>query len=417
MKCASEGSVKSSTLHYVLGSNETVDTSLLRKLSKLATTENSPFLEIEDQENIERAREFRCDITGMDSFLGWSHRPCNEEEVRGAIFQITRVIELSIKYQLPLTNIDLDCKRVFYYKWKSCLQFAYLPVSGVCANSQRIRDFFLQVIGGIAPTDAPARKIQTMALESLRLGDYFNPQTALLALKAISGNSPTQAQNATEYCRSVSRTVSNSKNQESDNFSYFSKLKTNTGALNGRKVVDKPKSAQGASSSSSFVPLSRHSERVKSSKPSLTVDVRGTIDLSTLIEERKEVNTGADFDRGLDTDEKPTDVLNQYRPQTTAFWLIHERTGEKIKISSSHFVVGKSKYSSYQVRGTTTVSRSHAIFTCDGNSCWIEDDKSTNGTFVNAKPLAPEQKVKLHDGDSIRMSDEKFTLQEISGAR
>ena len=93
-------------------------------------------------------------------------------------------------------------------------------------------------------------------------------------------------------------------------------------------------------------------------------------------------------------------------------WLTHEGSGERVRIQGKRFVVGKSKYSNYQVRNTTTVSRSHALFHCEEDGCWIEDDNSRNGTFVNGERLAPGVRKRLSDGDSVRMSDEMFTFGE-----
>lgn len=74
-------------------------------------------------------------------------------------------------------------------------------------------------------------------------------------------------------------------------------------------------------------------------------------------------------------------------------------------------MVGKSKHSSFMVKGSTTVSRSHAIFVTDGATCTIEDDNSRNGTFVNNERIDPGFPVALVDGDTVRMSDENFAFE------
>ena len=86
-----------------------------------------------------------------------------------------------------------------------------------------------------------------------------------------------------------------------------------------------------------------------------------------------------------------------------------------MRLHGKRFVVGKSKYSTYQVRNTTTVSRSHALFHCEEDACWVEDDNSRNGTFVNGERLAPNVRKRLEDGDAVRMSDEMFTFNEVRG--
>ncbi len=48
------------------------------------------------------------------------------------------------------------------------------------------------------------------------------------------------------------------------------------------------------------------------------------------------------------------------------------------------------------------VSRRHGHFTIKDGRCYITDDKSTNGTFVNGRRV---EQVELKDGDSIRIDD------------
>ena len=93
------------------------------------------------------------------------------------------------------------------------------------------------------------------------------------------------------------------------------------------------------------------------------------------------------------------------------FYLTRIATGERFEVRGRRFVVGKSKHSSFMVKGSTTVSRSHAIFVADGATCTIEDDNSRNGTFVNNERIDPGFPVALVDGDTVRMSDENFAFE------
>lgn len=98
------------------------------------------------------------------------------------------------------------------------------------------------------------------------------------------------------------------------------------------------------------------------------------------------------------------------------FFMTRLRTGETFEVRGRRFVVGKSKHSSFQVRDTTTVSRSHAIFSVQGDVCTITDDDSRNGTFVNGQRLEAGETMELEDGDTVRMSDVDFVF-EVEPAR
>lgn len=346
MKYKIEGSVNSRVLRCALGNNEVIVPALLRELLYI---DRSPFLSIQDQENMSYARDFRCDISEMTPFLEWARHPHSVEEMRAVVFQIAHVMDVAIAKQLPLKNIALELKCVYYNPWKACLQFVYLPVDGIVSNSVKIRDFFIQVIRSVTPKDAQASEIQTLALNGLSLNDRFNPQVSMVALKTISSGVPAPSQ----------------QDEQSQN---------------------------------------------KQAKTTLLSFGRKTIVLDPFSQEKGKSNACEDS-------ETPTINLDNKPVKVSTFWLIHKRTGEKVRINGKRFVVGKSKKSSYQVKNTTTVSRSHAIFSCDESSCYIEDDNSLNGTFVNAEKLDSGIKLKLHDGDSIRMSDEVFNLKETLEAR
>lgn len=115
----------------------------------------------------------------------------------------------------------------------------------------------------------------------------------------------------------------------------------------------------------------------------------------------------------------PARVLADPAPRPVArcrFFMTRLRTGETFEVRGRRFVVGKSKHSSFQVRDTTTVSRSHAIFSVQGDVCTITDDDSRNGTFVNGQRLEAGETMELEDGDTVRMSDVDFVF-EVEPAR
>lgn len=56
-------------------------------------------------------------------------------------------------------------------------------------------------------------------------------------------------------------------------------------------------------------------------------------------------------------------------------------------------------------------SRSHCLIHKRGKYCTIEDNESTNGTFLNGKPLKPGKNVSLSKGNRIRIGR---TVLEVS---
>lgn len=62
--------------------------------------------------------------------------------------------------------------------------------------------------------------------------------------------------------------------------------------------------------------------------------------------------------------------------------------------------------------GISTISRCHALITFDGNDYYIEDQGSSNGTFVNGRELEEGRKKKLSSGDVIMLAEVTMIFEE-----
>jgi len=69
-------------------------------------------------------------------------------------------------------------------------------------------------------------------------------------------------------------------------------------------------------------------------------------------------------------------------------------------------VVGRQGVGAEVLKEFKTVSRKHVKFYREGDKWFIEDMESTNGTFLNGKPLQAHQKYELRDGDEIKLSSQ-----------
>ena len=64
--------------------------------------------------------------------------------------------------------------------------------------------------------------------------------------------------------------------------------------------------------------------------------------------------------------------------------------------------IGKKKGEVDFVLEDESVSRMHARITLDGDSVYLEDLNSTNGTFRNGRQMQPYEKARLDEGDEIK---------------
>ena len=85
--------------------------------------------------------------------------------------------------------------------------------------------------------------------------------------------------------------------------------------------------------------------------------------------------------------------------------------GQNIPINSNEFTIGKANNQykvNFAINNNAHVSRKHATILVQGNSYYIRDEGSTNGTFVNGRALPKMVPQPLNNGDEISIYDEVF---------
>jgi diguanylate cyclase (GGDEF)-like protein len=73
--------------------------------------------------------------------------------------------------------------------------------------------------------------------------------------------------------------------------------------------------------------------------------------------------------------------------------------GKRIELGMAVFQIGRSAKNDLFI-DQESVSRNHARISFDGRSHWVQDLKSTNGTFLNDEPVREHA---LRDGDQLRI--------------
>lgn len=83
-----------------------------------------------------------------------------------------------------------------------------------------------------------------------------------------------------------------------------------------------------------------------------------------------------------------------------------------LRIDKDEFYIGKKDTMDLVLDGISTISRCHALITFDGNDYYIEDQGSSNGTFVNGRELEEGRKKKLSSGDVIMLAEVTMIFEE-----
>lgn len=80
-------------------------------------------------------------------------------------------------------------------------------------------------------------------------------------------------------------------------------------------------------------------------------------------------------------------------------------------LERDRYVIGISQKADIRITGNGTVSRSHAIIYRQAGEFYIEDDNSSNGTYVNNRQLMAHTPCKLENGAKIQLSNENIIFE------
>lgn len=83
--------------------------------------------------------------------------------------------------------------------------------------------------------------------------------------------------------------------------------------------------------------------------------------------------------------------------------------GEKYIVKTdSTVLIGRHPRSNISLNKDSKVSSRHALISWDSTGCWIEDLKSTNGTYLNGKFI---ERVLLQDKDILDIGDTRLRIR------
>lgn len=115
----------------------------------------------------------------------------------------------------------------------------------------------------------------------------------------------------------------------------------------------------------------------------------------------------------LDDDDGSEDTTVLGRNRLPKGYLIRMDNGRRIDITKDNFLIGKErKKVDYCIGGDSSVSRIHAMIRIIQSGFYIEDQDSTNYTFVNNNQIPAYKAVYIQDGSIIRISDVEFEFHE-----
>lgn len=91
--------------------------------------------------------------------------------------------------------------------------------------------------------------------------------------------------------------------------------------------------------------------------------------------------------------------------------LERKKNGEHIEITHSGAILGSGTGADCLITGNKAISRSHATISVRDGICYITDNHSSNGTWVNGKRLVPDRAEELPAEAVIKLANEEFLFR------
>lgn len=114
---------------------------------------------------------------------------------------------------------------------------------------------------------------------------------------------------------------------------------------------------------------------------------------------------GDDLD---DDDDIATTVLSAEKIIIYTGYLTRISNNEKKKIDKNLYRVGRNSKNDFIISDNTAVGREHAIIVAEDDHFYINDQNSTNKTYVNGNVIDPKINVEIFDDTSIKLANEDF---------
>ncbi len=90
-------------------------------------------------------------------------------------------------------------------------------------------------------------------------------------------------------------------------------------------------------------------------------------------------------------------------------YFLRVKTGERISLDKAEFKIGhKARLVDYAITDNSAISRVHCVITKRNGVCFISDNKSTNGTFVNGEELKAGEEKFLTNNAIVILGDEEL---------
>lgn len=132
-------------------------------------------------------------------------------------------------------------------------------------------------------------------------------------------------------------------------------------------------------------------------------------------EEKKGTGTTVELTGGMnvvkDSDSEVVAAVSKGVPKAMPY-IVRVNTGERVMINKAVFKIGKAgRGVDYHVGGNGAISKVHIIIYQREDGCYLKDNKTTNGTYLNGQRLDDNGEMKLSNDAMISIGGEDFIFK------
>lgn len=132
-------------------------------------------------------------------------------------------------------------------------------------------------------------------------------------------------------------------------------------------------------------------------------------------EEKKGTGSTVELTGGMnvvkDSDSEVAAAVSKGVPKAMPY-IVRVNTGERVMINKAVFKIGKSgRGVDYHVGGNGAISKVHIIIYQREDGCYLKDNKTTNGTYLNGQRLDDNGEMKLSNDAMISIGGEDFIFK------
>ena len=350
-----------------------------------------------DVEYIDEVVEFIYDISNLKNIGGFYERKKMKYSDLLTLFKsIINVVEDGESYLLRIEDILFDMEYVYVDERNEKVLFCYCPQADIDGDfNNNFRRFVQEIVLSTDHTDGKAAELIYGILEICNREDFLMKDIRDYMNK-MEGAYPKRTVRQINYETIRNESRENEKNKEhpiiaeenEDSYkSIFENDKIKIGKGKKKRIVEVVKEAFGIKEAENE--NKEHKDKVIASK-----------------------NKRQEMKHPHETDERDdmTMLLSQKEYRDV---LVDVRKKENIELEFFPCVIGKDGERVDKIIREQSVSRVHLKVYNQGDDYYVEDQNSTNGTFINDEMLDPFQKYVINNGDTLTIADHEYIFKHM----